>query len=103
MRKLFIATGLCIGLAGCGHGSLSANDAVSLVATGIGVAAIAAGGSYSPASSYRSPAYTASPSSAGGYSQRGAFEECQRMYMAAGAPHLARECARRASNLGSLN
>jgi hypothetical protein len=38
-----------------------------------------------------------------GYSQRGAFEDCQRMYQAAGRYDLARQCAGLATNMGSLN
>lgn len=37
-----------------------------------------------------------------GYSQRGAFEDCRTMYQGAGMEALARECERRAQNMGSL-
>ena len=48
-------------------------------------------------------AQAAAPMATGnGYSQRGAFEDCERMYKAANRPDLAAECARRANNMGSL-
>ncbi len=36
-----------------------------------------------------------------GYSQRGAFEDCARVYQAAGRPDLAQQCATNATNMSS--
>jgi len=41
-------------------------------------------------------------SSNGGYSQRGAFEECARVYQQAGRPDLAQQCANNANNMSSM-
>jgi hypothetical protein len=37
-----------------------------------------------------------------GYSQRGAFEDCEKTYRAAGRADLAAKCATRANNMNSL-
>jgi hypothetical protein len=93
-------------LTGCASDDIAdfANAGVEVAATGLEIAGAvvgASGGGGGGSGGYSSPAPTVPTS--GGYSQRGAFEDCQRMYEAAGRYDLARECANRANNMGSLN
>ena len=74
-------------------GSVAAINGAGNAARGISSGALSAGAA---ATATRIPAPQ-------GYSQRGAFDDCQRMYAAAGAPHLAAQCAQRATNMNSLH
>jgi hypothetical protein len=91
-------------LAGCASDDVAdfANAGVELAATGLEIAGAVAGASGGGSGGGYSSSTPTIPNS-GGYSQRGAFEDCQRMYEAAGRYDLARECANRANNMGSLN
>lgn len=73
-------------------GSVAAINGAGSAARGLSGGALSAGAAGTAA---RIPAPQ-------GYSQRGAFDDCQRMYAAAGAPHLAAQCAQRATNMNSL-
>lgn len=100
MKKLSLFVAL-LTLSGC-----TSNEMVQVAAAGLGVAAAVSGAS--SGGGYSSSGASYGSGSAGvarptGYSQRGAFEDCQRMYAAAGRYDLAQTCATRASNMSSLN
>lgn len=102
MKKLSLFVVL-LTLSGC-----TSNEMVQVAAAGLGVAAAVSGASTGGYSSSGASYGSGSAGSAGvarptGYSQRGAFEDCQRMYAAAGRYDLAQTCATRASNMSSLN
>ncbi len=90
-----------------GGGEIQASDALeaatsllNLASAAVGVANATSGGgaSMSAANVGRSGAIASS----NGYSQLGSFQDCQKMYMAAGMANLAQQCANRAANMGSI-
>lgn len=111
LRRL-TAAALCLALAGCvtdgNDGSASLDDAISLVNGAAGLtnaaAGLAAARSASTAASGARTAATAANAgvaATNGYSQRGAFEDCARLYQQAGRPDLAQQCATRANNMST--
>jgi len=78
----------------------------ALAVTGAATGAVSAYQGSSAGNSYRAPSNSSSGStnisSNGGYSQRGAFEECARVYQQAGRPDLAQQCANNANSMSSM-
>ncbi len=105
-RVVLVLIGIHL-LSGCGsnpEGIQQLTNAAN-IATGAISIANAVQGRSAPANvpAVAAAAQAAAPMATGnGYSQRGAFEDCERMYKAANRPDLAAECARRANNMGSL-
>jgi hypothetical protein len=60
------------------------------------------GGYGGGSSAAASPSYSGSTSVPGGYSQLQSFQDCQKVYNAAGMYDLARQCAQQAQDLGPL-
>ena len=80
----------------------TATNVLDLASAALGVASAASGGSYGGGGGARSAGTNRPTTSGGGYSQVGAFRDCQQMYSAAGMSNLAAQCATRASNMGSI-
>ena len=106
------AVGVCLHLGACGSmGSNSGVDDALELTTGmlnLGVAAAGlaggGGGSYSaPRSTPSSGSTYRAPQTGNGYSQKGAFDDCARLYGSVGANQQAAECRRRSTNMGSLH
>ena len=99
-HSLLVASILLVpGLQGC---SLTGSEVAAiggLVGAASTIAYASSGASVGSASSGGGRAL---PSS-GGYSQRQSFEDCRSMYLAAGMPSLAQQCAQRATNMNSLH
>ena len=81
-------------------GCVDMNDAVQLATAGVAVAEVAQA-ARTGSSGAANASYAVPSTSGGGYSQRGAFDDCARVY-ANVSPQLMRECQQRASNMGSL-
>lgn len=92
-------------LAGCN--SLTSSEVAALGAVISTAGAVAGvynstrGRSMSGASG--APGYYSPARPSGGYSQRQSFDDCYRVYTAAGRHDLARICQQRASNMSSLH
>lgn len=98
---------LCAGLGGCfgNGGGDQVGEALQLglgaATLGLAVAGVMPSGSSPP--TYRSGGsggYVAP--SGNGYSQKGAFDDCARLYGSVGARQQEAECRRRSANMGSL-
>ncbi len=101
--SLVFALMACASLNSSGNSDTSSIDDAITVLGGaldvLGAASTVAGArNTQPAAAPRSAAVPAT----NGYSQRGAFEECERLYAANGRPDLARQCRERATNMGSI-
>ena len=107
-----VAALACIHLGACaGTGSnFDADDAISTMGSALSIASSAAGiasgmggGGYSaPRPTYTAPRQAYTPPPSNGYSQKGAFDDCARLYGSAGMEAQARACRQRSVNMGSL-
>jgi hypothetical protein len=109
-----IAIALSLNLGACfGSGSdVDVGDALQLglgVAT-LGLAAASVAGGANTTTNYNVPVVQGSgtnggsytPRTGNGYSQKGAFDDCARLYGSVGATQQQAECRKRSSNMSSL-
>jgi len=101
-----LAVLLAASVGACSTTDFSTDDALSAVGTALDVAnvALAVSGGNTARGGATPPAPRGGyvPPAGNGYSQKGAFDDCARLYGSAGMEAQARECRKRSANMGSL-